>query len=636
MNSLPSPGPVAAGQICDPANLPVPPPANLACQLTNETGTYQIPGQFLNALKGDVLLSPSNGFVIGVMLAALSPAQYHSHSGMMTGNFEQVTHCTAADKRLKAYLDLVPPSFKPEQLQYLWPGSITQTVDDAINGAQWRDPQMPNQTYLIGGFTPVEQTTWDNNSNRFVLIPPLVAKPHPENEGVARPQLQAAADIAASKGAAIDNNGTVIKNPGCYYSFYCYTLPEESVGFTDAADSSAHWAEGASPAVCSSFVWLCIKQANIACVTANKDEAISDFTPTAIAGGALVSDNTLDGLCFYPEAERQIAGKVLFDQLYSEILNGEGWVSGIPIVSSDVASALADQIVNDFAFGNPDMAGSSSWQNPGSANAVSDDNMLFWNPPCFGYSEPLQYLGPHSEQYTISRWVTVTEYGNLSGTITIGGEPANGAYVWVYSGMETYADQNGNYTLNQIPYGTYDFHASVTQNGFYFSNGQNGQPVTISAPNQQLNVDIPIVQDDFRTVEMTLYLSCDHSDDNPFNAHGIQYDGPSTLSVQVSPWNTIGQLSYSFDYNGGGYFNVQYQITVTLASDLSVNVEINSQIYDDGSGSLQANGQALGFNVPPDGSQTSFSTAQDPVVANGTGYTNGPAILVGVATNNPT
>ena len=63
---------------------------------------------------------------------------------------------------------------------------------------------------------------------------------------------------------------------------------------------------------------------------------------------------------------------------------------------------------------------------------------------------------------------------------------------------------------------------------------------------------------DFRTVSMTLYLSCDHGDDNPFNTHGVQYEGPTTMTMNLSPSELTGQTSYSFDYNGGGYSNVQY------------------------------------------------------------------------------
>lgn len=640
MSDLPPPGPVVAGQICDPSNISSADAAtasanHLVCQLTSDTGTYNIPGQFLNALKGDVILSPANGSLIGNMLMALSPAQYHSHSGLMTGNFGQITHCTASEDRIGAYLNTdavgIPTSFKSEQLQYLWPGSITQTVDNSVNGASWRDPQMPNKTYNIAGFSPENQTVWDGG--RFVLIPPLVVKPLPENEGVARPRLQEAAGIALGKGATIDSNGSALSNAGCYYSFYCYTLPEQSAGFHNAADASAHWAQGASPAVCSSFVWLCMKQAGIACVTTSQFETSSDFSASAIADGAAAAANTLDGLSFYSVMERQLAGQVLFAELQSDIQNQEGAFSSVPVLGSEVASSLADQLVNDFAFGNPAMAGSSNWQNPGTGNAVSPDNILFWNAPCFGYTEPLQYLAAHQEQYTLSRWVSVTQYGTIHGTVTVGGQPAANAYVWLYDGMQTYTDPNGNYTFSQVAYGSYNIHASVTQNGFYFSNGAGGQAITLSSATEQYNINIATGPSDFRTITMTLYLSCDHGDGNPFHTHGVEYEGPTTLTLQLSPWQITGSTSYSFDYDGGGYFNVQYKISLQLISDFSVNIEINTQIFDDGSGSLQQTGSPLQFNVAPDGLQHAFTTTTE---ATGTGYHNGPAILVATVTNSQT
>jgi hypothetical protein len=113
----------------------------------------------------------------------------------------------------------------------------------------------------------------------------------------------------------------------------------------------------------------------------------------------------------------------------------------------------------------------------------------------------------------------------------------------------------------------------------------------------------------------------------------VQYEGPTTLSMQLSPWQINGSTSYSFDYNGGGYFNVQYKISLSLASDLSANVEIYTQIFNDGNGSLQATGTPPEFNVAPDGNQHAFTTTTE---ASGSGYHNGPATLVATVTNTQT
>ena len=106
-----------------------------------------LPGSFQNALKGDVILSPGQDGadnMIGALLRSLSPSQYHSHSGLMTQNFFEITHCTAASQRLTASDNLTglggAGGVKPDILQYAWPGTITQTIDAAINGERWNDP----------------------------------------------------------------------------------------------------------------------------------------------------------------------------------------------------------------------------------------------------------------------------------------------------------------------------------------------------------------------------------------------------------------------------------------------------------------------------------------------------------------
>src|ERR1700690_2901895 len=117
---------------------------------------------------------------------------------------------------------------------------------------------------------------------------PLVIKPLPENEATARPRLRAAADTARSKGAQYDAGGNLVRAGGCYYSFYAYTDPQLSAGYTDPAGADAGWAAGMVPAVCSSFVWLCLKDAGIPLVSASQYETAADFSALAVAAGAQV------------------------------------------------------------------------------------------------------------------------------------------------------------------------------------------------------------------------------------------------------------------------------------------------------------------------------------------------------------
>ena len=91
MSSLPAPplpGPVAAGEICDPDNISstdqsAAAKASLVCQLTDVTETVMMPAEFQNALKGDVILTPGGTSVISQLFRAMTPQQYHSHSGIM-------------------------------------------------------------------------------------------------------------------------------------------------------------------------------------------------------------------------------------------------------------------------------------------------------------------------------------------------------------------------------------------------------------------------------------------------------------------------------------------------------------------------------------------------------------------------
>src|SRR5216110_1843687 len=79
----------------------------------------------------------------------------------------------------------------------------------------------------------------------------MVVKPDPLNETPAiRSQLHGIADFAAQQSGKT------------HYRFFCYTDP--SIGLTHPAPPEAKWAAGTFPTVCSSFIWLAIKQAGIA------------------------------------------------------------------------------------------------------------------------------------------------------------------------------------------------------------------------------------------------------------------------------------------------------------------------------------------------------------------------------------
>lgn len=637
-----SPPPVAAGNECYPDDISDADAATagaqqLVCQLTTDVETVTVPSAFQNAQQGDIILSPApvgTGDMIAAMFRALIPPQHHGHSGMMTANFYEITHCTASPNRISSNLNKdalgIPTSLNANMLQYAWPGSMTQSIDDATSQLYYIDPD--NNSY------PLQSFNTDSEGQGYEVIPPLVIKPLPENEATVRPQLRKAADIARSKGAQYDENGKLQTKGGCYYSFYCYTDPQISAGFGDAAGSDAGWAEGMSPAVCSSFVWLSLKDSGIPLVTASQYETLADFSAAAVAGGAQVGPQTLDGLIYYPAAERLAAANGLYQLFMEQALSQEGGFGTIPGVNQAIAGPLADQLLNMFASGNPNLAGSNAWQNPGDGNAVSPDNIIFWNPPYYGYAEPLQYLPRHTEQYTVSKWTKKpATSGSIKGKVTLNGNPVAKAHVWVYlPGGDTYTAADGSYTLANIPIGTYSLKAQavVTTSGIsvQYTNGENGQSLTLTSgtPNVVENVSLQGNPLPYRRLDMSYSISCDHGDANPFNTHGVQTAGPFTRSLDVNPGQVTNSLTYTYDYNGGGYFHINYVFSIALLQDYSIEVTLMGTMYDDNNPpNFQTQYTLPPFNVPMGGSWSGYTNME-----NANGYHNGPAIFTFTVTNN--
>jgi hypothetical protein len=629
----PAPGPVQEGQICDPDNISdqeaqTAAADHLVCQATSVVQTVEIPSAFQNALKGDAILSPGGDGgdqIIASLLRALDPPQFHSHSGIMSQNFFEITHCTAAAERMGDYTTGIGGAggIQPNVLQYAWPGSITQDIDASTDGEDWIDPA--GKTYNIGGFTP--QALGITTNAHFIIVPPLVVKPLPENEEVARPLLRRAADTARSKGGKVDAHGNVQHYGGCYYSFYGYTKPEIAVGFSDGAPTDAGWAHGLSPAVCSSFVWLNMKQNNVQLVSAHQYTTPEDLSATSVVAGAAVGPGTLDGLFYYSQTERQNAAAVLNSIFANQILDKEGFFQYIPFVGSDIAQNIADQIMNMFAFNDPNMYGSNQWLTSGSANAISPDNITWWNTPIFGYAEPLQYLQKHTEPYTVSRWKRVITQGTIQGTVTLDGAPAHGARVWVYDGKETYTDANGNYTLANVPLGSYVLKGSAVENGLEFDAQQT---INLTGESLTQNLQLHGLPAYFRTLECVYQITADHGDCNPFNAHGNQSAGPDMQQKNVGPGDITNTMHYNYAYNNGGYFNIDYSFHLVLARDLSVDVTLTATMNADGGG--QQGQQTITFNVPKDG-QYNFRLD---IQTSGTCYHNGPAVFTGTATNKQT
>jgi hypothetical protein len=111
-----------------PTGVPRPAPLQqLVCQLTTQIETETIISSFQNAQAGDIILSPipvGTGDLIAAMFSALTPPQHHGHSGIMTANFFELTHCAASVDHISAKANLnydaagIPTGLNSNMLQY--------------------------------------------------------------------------------------------------------------------------------------------------------------------------------------------------------------------------------------------------------------------------------------------------------------------------------------------------------------------------------------------------------------------------------------------------------------------------------------------------------------------------------------
>jgi hypothetical protein len=622
--SPPLPGPVAAGQICDPDNISSADQAtatkdSLVCQLTDVTETVMMPAEFQNALKGDVILSPGGTSIISQLFRAMSPPQYHSHSGIMSKNFVEITHCTASEDRLPDYTQGLKGSggIQPDVLTYLWPGSVTQTIEAAIAGETWIDPN--GKSYVIEGFD--QEAIGNTDNNDFVLTPPLVVKPDPESTAT-RATLLKAAEFARSMGGQVDSKGNVTVKPGAHYRFYCYTKPEIALSTTAPAD--AGWAAGTIPCVCSSFVWYCLRHSGAHFDTTNEYVTAGD-----LPAGTPVGPQELDGLFFYPQAERLAGGNVL-NAIFQTEANDIGgfWGSFVEAFGWDVAADISDQILNTFAFDNAANGyGSNAWQTPGNANAVSPDNIEMWKAPplgVLGYAEPLQFLDTHPEQYTVSRWTKVVTWGSVSGKVTVKGAPIDKAYVVLYDGMDAYTDSSGAYSMKHVGVGSYKITAQAVYDGYEYSATQEVK-LTAGTPNITVNLDLQPPSDVFRRVNVLYTWEGDYSPLVGSN-HNVTI-GPDQQSASLSPGQVANSLIITC--TNPGYYSAAYRFDATLAEDLSIQLVLTVALYDS-QNNLETQGGPATFNVPKDG-QTGGSW--NGIYYSDWGWKNGPANFSFTATN---
>lgn len=572
----------AEGQECDPENIDESAAAeDWVCQATPEKREVITPGRFMNAQKGDVILSPGGGGLIGGLLRQVMPPQRYSHSGIMTRNHTEVTHSTASEERLLAYpvgsiAGEPQPSdgHRPDILKYGWPGVVTQSIEHAIHGEDMLDPETASlppgerRFYSISSFSPHREGM--DLGGHWELVPPMVVKPDPMLE---TPELRArlrqvAEDARAQAGKS-------------HYRFYCYTDP--TLGLREAAPPEAGWAAGTYPSVCSSFVWMMLKKHGVRLEGDGPLVRENELEPADRSAGAQVNDATQDGLYLYTRAERLAAGEFLFQALHAKVMHAlddkAGILAGLVNAFSDMADDVGNQVTNAFAkdWTDTDAKDSDAWRDDtGDSNAVSPDNILLWDSPAlggvYGYAAPLVYLEPRPETITVYRWRKVLTKGRLSGTVFSEGQPVAGALVQLYDGMTDFTDAAGRYQLDHVPFGSYVVRAAKDGGPVYLS---ASAPLELNAASAVLDLTLKGPSDMFRmvTVRGTMHIV----DFEDFGADE-RADRGFSKDLFVGPYGTHAEQT--FVERLGGEVRVELHVVVDWRLDKSVHIRYEHRFYE--------------------------------------------------------
>ncbi len=570
LNSLFDPVQPVVGDECDPDNMPDGLPEGMVCQLTSEIEWRFVPGRILNAKKGDLLLDPGGPGVVGQLLRQVQPPQYYSHCGIMTKNHIELRHSTGSEDWLKDHLagsflgNKGTDGFDPTALKYLWPGSVTQSIDNAYHGEWVTSPDTGPYKIAEFSFAP-------DLSDSSTIIPPVVVKPPPFSETAdVRHTLHRIADEAVKINA--------------HYRFYCYTRPEIALGPEGVAGPGSGWANGTIATQCASFIWLAAQHAGVKLEGPGKITKRTDIEPTDEVHGAHVNEDTLDGLYLYSAANRQGAAKWLYQHVFDQVYNQAGfWGQLFTGAPDDVANQLCNAFASDWTdIGNGGSGDSDAWKSTGDANAISPDNLMFWDSPngygqgsfksVYGAVEELFYLPGTYAQVPIYRWKLVPTRGDLNGTVTANADVTGANVSLLGSGQQdVVVGADGRFSFTSVPAGDYTVSAGLNIAGHWNSNSVK---VTLTAGGTT-NVDIPLQPppEVLRTVTITVDMDTDWSS---VFAHGDHVWNESK-SAKVHPFWSHGHL----DFGGGDTPHGGIGFDIDLNADLSVTVAWAASEIDD-------------------------------------------------------
>jgi len=572
MGGPPASGPVAEGEVCDPDNLDevqlaLADGGQLVCQSTTEVMDVLMPARWMNARKGDVLLSPGGDGIIGGLMLNVSPPQWYSHSGIMTRNYDEITHSTGSQARLMDHLRGIADGsdgFEPHILKYIWPGAITQTVENSVDGESFPDPEY-NKSYSIAAFGPL--TVGVTHNDQMKMIPPLVLKPDPMQES---PAVRTALHMIAADARMNAGRPGVVGQ--YHYRWFSYTDP--SIGQGPVEGPLAGWAAGTRASVCSSYIWMHARSRSGKLESGQALVTPTDLELADLATGASVRPVTQEGLYTYTANERLAAGEWLYDMIYNQAYEKAGWLGNI---LTDAADDISNQFLNAFANGDCDAKDDDKWRQTTDADAISPDDMMWWDGPesggLYGFLEPAKFREARIETYTVSRWRKVLSRGRIHGRVFDAGVPVAGAMVQVYEGKTDFTDGAGQYELNDVPLGPYTIKAQKVINAVL---------KTAEAPKildaAELTVDIALQEPPERYRIAQVFIDFWGRDYETFDSDEIKDPGPEYFELYLGPDKLTNTAHRT--YKWGGEMRLEYTFTVRLLVNNTVDVDVHGLLYE--------------------------------------------------------
>lgn len=425
---------------------------------------------------------------------------------------------------------------------------------------------------------------------------PVVVKPDPllETQSI-REQLHGLAS-AARKGA-----GRPGVNSKSHYRLFCYTDP--AITFSDTGPTEG-WAAGTFPTVCSSFIWRELRLRDAQLEAATDIVQPGDLEQKDVDAGAEVRPLTRDGLYTYTAEERLTAGQWLWDRIDEDAFTKAGWFGE---ALTDAADDVANQLVNTFANDDAEEGKDhEDWKDTAAADAISPDNILFWDGPknggLYGFVEPLNYREPRVETYPLSRWKKVLVRGAITGVVRRNGNPVAGATVWAYDGAKgsDVTDADGAYRLDDVGFGPYLLKTWKSVDGVHWSTQRK---VDHQKETTVADFDLEPPAGVFRLVELFYDF---YGNDDEDVVSDERCDPPSELvALELGPDRLTN--SHTVHYQWGGEVVVEYEIKVRLLAGNSVDVEVIGRLWEgsdyDKDDDELGETAIVNFTVPVDGTK---------------------------------